>query len=932
MARYPIKQLKDKNELPFFPFNTLESVLVDGTDQNLADVLNNIYTKAEVNTMFATELSKFSVYPTQADLPSTAREGAVAATNENNVYLMYMYYSGAWRALTQKGDKGDTGATGPTGPIGPTGPAGRDGAIQYTAGEGIDITNNTISVTNGTKAITQDTNIKDLDPGVYICNGDYKLYWSSDAYVQPKGILEVASHSTPTSRNFSIITKSFSYQTSSSSGGSLYPHLFVGEAPSNFTPTIKRLDTLASDDVATAYNKGLMSSTDKAKLNGISAGAEVNVQSDWNESDNTSDSYIQNKPTVPTKVSDLDNDSIQYLDYTTSSSPIILENLKPGIYWLASSTNYIYFKALNASTSTKTISPNSSSQRFVLVLTKTPSSSLSDTTYLGVIMSNTVLLSNGTVGNRWYQLTYKTNNTANLNISDYTHTTSGTILLASSEQTVTGKKTFNILPESSVVPTTDNQLVNKKYVDDNMATKQDTLVSGTNIKTINGSSILGSDNLDIAGTKTILEDSYISDLDYGTYAIGDESTSVKMYVSHSSSSCYISTSKGFLVVGPNSTNYKYFWFFVVTGQCGSGAIMGSINEMLMVGTTQTTYFNADQYIPYKNLMNLNKTQTITAKKTFNVLPESNVVPTTSNQLVNKSYVDNTIIQKSTMPTASSTNEGVIYQFIGTTDGTYTNGYFYKCVSDGASTPTYSWQNISVQSGGGGGSSTDVQINGTSIVSNDTANIITETAYDSSTNKIATMSDVNTKSVVGLLDTSDYSSSANALVLENLKPGVYYVENNTTSSFYIKALNSSTTSNYISNATSSTSYTIILTQTPSSSMSNNTVLGEILTNKISFSSGDLLNNMIRIIYNTSYPGDVNTSPKSYATGGIMSTATAQTVSGKKTFTTLPESSVTPTNTNQLTNKNYVDSKITYGITDLGPSDTLADGTIYIVYDA
>ena len=133
MIRYPIKQLKDKNELPFFPFNTLESVLVDGTGKNLADVLNNIYTKAEVNTMFATELSKFSVYPSQADLPQTARDGAVAATNENNVYIMYMYYNGAWRVLTQKGDKGDkgdpgdTGATGPQGIPGPQGPQGIPG-------------------------------------------------------------------------------------------------------------------------------------------------------------------------------------------------------------------------------------------------------------------------------------------------------------------------------------------------------------------------------------------------------------------------------------------------------------------------------------------------------------------------------------------------------------------------------------------------------------------------------------------------------------------------------------------------------------------------------------------------------------------------------------------------------------------------------------
>lgn len=35
------------------------------------------------------------------------------------------------------------------------------------------------------------------------------------------------------------------------------------------------------------------------------------------------------------------------------------------------------------------------------------------------------------------------------------------------DQKVTGKKTYNVLPESSVVPTSDNQFVNKNYVDSN---------------------------------------------------------------------------------------------------------------------------------------------------------------------------------------------------------------------------------------------------------------------------------------------------------------------------------------------------------------------------------------------------------------------------------------------------------------------------------
>lgn len=36
------------------------------------------------------------------------------------------------------------------------------------------------------------------------------------------------------------------------------------------------------------------------KLNGIESGAEVNVQSDWNEADNTADDYIKNKPNLAT--------------------------------------------------------------------------------------------------------------------------------------------------------------------------------------------------------------------------------------------------------------------------------------------------------------------------------------------------------------------------------------------------------------------------------------------------------------------------------------------------------------------------------------------------------------------------------------------------------------------------------------------------------
>lgn len=62
-------------------------------------------------------------------------------------------------------------------------------------------------------------------------------------------------------------------------------------------------DTKAEKDEATTTTAGLMSSTDKVKLDGIAEGAEVNVQSDWSSTDETADDYIKNKPTSDTTLS-----------------------------------------------------------------------------------------------------------------------------------------------------------------------------------------------------------------------------------------------------------------------------------------------------------------------------------------------------------------------------------------------------------------------------------------------------------------------------------------------------------------------------------------------------------------------------------------------------------------------------------------------------
>lgn len=87
------------------------------------------------------------------------------------------------------------------------------------------------------------------------------------------------------------------------------------------TVTDKAVDVTVPTTLASLTDDSthrLVTDTEKTKLQGIAAGAEVNVQSDWSVTDSTSDAYIANKPTIPTKVSDLTNDS----GFTTNTGTI----------------------------------------------------------------------------------------------------------------------------------------------------------------------------------------------------------------------------------------------------------------------------------------------------------------------------------------------------------------------------------------------------------------------------------------------------------------------------------------------------------------------------------------------------------------------------------------------------------------------------------
>lgn len=71
--------------------------------------------------------------------------------------------------------------------------------------------------------------------------------------------------------------------------------------------------TDGGDIVRAVEGKGLSSNdyttTEKNKLSGIESGAQKNTQTDWNSTDSNSDSYLKNKPTIPSSLSQLSQDA-----------------------------------------------------------------------------------------------------------------------------------------------------------------------------------------------------------------------------------------------------------------------------------------------------------------------------------------------------------------------------------------------------------------------------------------------------------------------------------------------------------------------------------------------------------------------------------------------------------------------------------------------
>jgi hypothetical protein len=121
-----------------------------------------------------------------------------------------------------------------------------------------------------------------------------------DATDTTKGIVQLANATAITNGTAGLVVdaaqlKVVSDAVTAAAGGGITTITPTAPITATGTGTSRTIGIVA----ATNLVAGSMSATDKAKLDGITAGAEPNVQPDWNEADNTQDSFIRNKPTIP---------------------------------------------------------------------------------------------------------------------------------------------------------------------------------------------------------------------------------------------------------------------------------------------------------------------------------------------------------------------------------------------------------------------------------------------------------------------------------------------------------------------------------------------------------------------------------------------------------------------------------------------------------
>lgn len=198
---------------------------------------------------------------------------------------------------------------------------GGGGSVEYTAGHGIDIDNvdHIISVDQSEiqDKLTAGENIT-IQNNVISANPQRQSDWNqsdSDAvdYIRnkPQNLVQDASY-VHTDNNFTTADKNKLDGIESGAQANVQSDWNVSDSSSD--AFIKNKPTIPSGDQlvpsATSSDEGKILTVDS---NGDPSWAPAQtysqVQSNWNETDSSAVSYIQNKPSIPTATSDLTNDS-----------------------------------------------------------------------------------------------------------------------------------------------------------------------------------------------------------------------------------------------------------------------------------------------------------------------------------------------------------------------------------------------------------------------------------------------------------------------------------------------------------------------------------------------------------------------------------------------------------------------------------------------
>lgn len=267
--------------------------------------------------------------------------------------------------------------------------------------------------------------------------------------------------------------------------------------------------------------------------------------------------------------------------------------------------------------------------------------------------------------------------------------------------------------------------------------KQDLLVSGTNIKTINNTSLLGSGNIDIQSGGTY---SAGTGIDITNNVISNTITSYNDL----SNTPTIPTQTSDLI---NDNDFVSEEDLSEVAFTGSYASLSDIPEI----PDATSDLTNDGDGTYPFLLN----------KSSGYIDGIGTLGGATAQARNLAYTwDNGVVQES----HTVANYDDLTNELSTKQDTLVSGTNIKTINNESILGS---GNINISGGG----STDVQINGTSIVSNNVADILTKSAYNSSTNKIITETDISNMAKTDIDNNFTTKQTIKAVELKDSQPHI-----------------------------------------------------------------------------------------------------------------------------------------------------------------